>query len=312
MGKREEFYYDSRDMVTKIHAVQWTPDVERVRAVLQISHGMTEHILRYEEFAQAMCEQGYLVVGNDHLGHGQSKREEEPYGYFCKRDAATVVIRDVHRLKKIIQERNPGVPYFLLGHSMGSFIARGYLARYGTGIDGAVIVGTGNQSPALLKSSQALVGLQTLFLGSRHQAKMVDRLAFGTYNQRFEPKRTNHDWLSVREDNVDRYEADPLCGFTFTLNGFATLLRLAENAGKEETVAAVPKDLPVLFLAGMEDPVGEYGAAVKAVYERFLQQGIRNTALKLYEGDRHEILNEADRHQVYDDIAQFLEKCIGK
>lgn len=308
MGIREEFYYDSRDMQTKIHAVKWIPDREKPKAVLQICHGMAEHIMRYDEFAQALCEKGFLVVGNDHLGHGLSKREEEPFGYFCKRDAATVVIRDVHRLKKIVQEQNPGVPYFLLGHSMGSFIARGYLARYGSGIDGAILVGTGSYPLLLLRSAKLLVGLQKLFCGSRHEGKMVDKMAFGTYNKRFEPRRTDYDWLSRNPDNVDKYQADPMSCFTFTLNGFETLFNLAENAGRMSAVEAVPKDLPVLFLAGTEDPVGDYGTAVRDVYDKFVTHGMKNTAIKLYEGARHEILNETERGQVYEDVSLFLEK----
>lgn len=308
MGKREEFYYDSRDMQTKIHAVKWVSEQEKPKAILQICHGMTEHILRYDEFAQAMCERGYLVTGNDHLGHGLSRREEEPYGYFCRRDAATVVIRDVHRLKKIIQEQNPGVPYFLLGHSMGSFIARGYLARYGTGIDGAVIVGTGNQPMALLRFAKAFVRLQMLFCGGRHPGGTVDKMAFGTYNKRWEPRRTDHDWLSRDTGNVDRYEADPMCGFTFTLNGFETLFSLAENAARQSVIDAVPKELPVLFLAGADDPVGDYGRAVREVYDKFVAHGMQHVSIKLYEGARHEILNETEREQVYDEVTAFLGK----
>lgn len=312
MGKREEFYYDSRDMQTKIHAVKWTPDIEKPHAILQICHGMAEHMMRYEEFAKALCDKGYLVVGNDHLGHGLSKREEEPYGYFCKRDAATVVIRDVHRLKKIIQEQNPGVPYFLLGHSMGSFIARGYLARYGTGIDGAVIVGTGNQPRLLIRTARALVRVQKLFCGSRHQGKLVDRLAFGSYNKRFEPRRTDYDWVSLNQDNVDRYLADPMSCFTFTLNGFETLFNLADNAGKQSVIDAVPTELPVLFLAGAQDPVGDYGQAVRDVYDKFVAHGMQHVAIKIYEDARHEILNEAQCEEVYQEVAEFLEKYGAK
>lgn len=304
--RKEEFYYDSRDRKSKIHAVEWIPDTEKPVCIFQIIHGMSEHIERYNEFAGFLAGKGILVVGEDHLGHGKSVADGEPYGYFCKEDAANILVRDVHRLKKIIQEKYPDVPYLILGHSMGSFILRNYLCRYGNGVNGAVIVGTGMQSKATLFAARTLVAVQKFFLGSKHTGKFVDKLAFGNYNKKFEPIRTQYDWLSANETNVDNYISDPLCGFTFTLNGFSTLFQLVRECHNREKLDKIPKLLPILMLSGTDDPVGDYGRSVEKVYKSYLEHGLQNVQLKLYEKDRHELLNETDRELAYGDIYRWI------
>ncbi len=306
MVRKEEFYFDSRDNKSKIHAIKWIPETETPVCIFQIVHGMAEHIDRYDEFARFLAEKGILVVGEDHLGHGKSVAEGGTYGYFCENDAPTVVVRDVHRLKKMMQEEYPGVLYFILGHSMGSFILRNYLFRYGTGINGALIVGTGMQSKATLAAAKSVTAIQKLFLGSKHVGKFIDKLAFGSYNNKFEPARTQADWLSREKANVDRYIADPMCGFTFTLNGFATLFQLIWNCHDKEKIAAMPKKLPIILLAGADDPVGNYGKSVEMVYQSYLAHGMENVQMKLYENDRHELLNETDRKRVYDDVYRWI------
>lgn len=232
--QREEFYFDSRDGLNKIHAVRYTPDEGQVKCVLQIVHGMAEYIERYEEFARFLTDRGFAVTGDDHLGHGQSVPAGSRYGYFCEQDPATVVVRDVHRLKKMTQDMYPGVPYVILGHSMGSFILRNYLCRYGSGISGAIIMGTGMQPKALVAAGKILAGVQKLFFGSEHVSHFIDKCAFGAYNKKIKNPRTDKDWLSRNEENVDRYIADPLCGFTFTVNGFATSFELISRIQKKK------------------------------------------------------------------------------
>lgn len=310
MGKREEFTYESRDQITKIHAVKWFPETEPPRAVVQIIHGMTEYALRYDGFARYLVKQGFLVVANDHLGHDLSRREEEPFGYFCKRDAATVLVRDVHRLKKIVQQEYPGVPFLLIGHSMGSFILRNYLFRYGTGIDGAVIMGTGSPDKKVIQVGQRFVRGMTALRGARYVSEWVNRLMFGSYNQRFDPVRTESDWLSRDKSVVDDYLSDPLCRFRFTLNGYAGLLELIRRAEQDENLEAIPKELPLLLLSGEEDPVGDYGKGVRKVWEAFQEHGLA-AEMKLYPEARHEILNELDRSRVWEDIVAWLEKVLA-
>lgn len=310
MVKKEELYYDSRDNVSKIHAVQWIPDIEKPLCILQIVHGMAEYIERYDEFARAMAAKGILVAGEDHLGHGKSVGGEGVYGYFCERDAATVVVRDTHRLKKMIQEKYPGVPYIILGHSMGSFILRNYLCRYGTGIQAAVIVGTGMQPRLLLMVGNAVAAVQKLLCGSRHPSGLLNALSFGTYNKRIKNNRTAMDWLSRDEKAVDDYIADPLCGFTFTVNGFQTIFELVGRLHKKENLKKMPQNLPVYFISGAEDPVGGYGKGVEAACRSFRDTGMKNVQIKLYGNDRHEIINELDRAQIYEDIYSWIQSVL--
>lgn len=306
MGKKEEFYFDSRDGKTKIHAVKWVPETEKPACILQIVHGMAEYIERYDEFASYLSDKGILVVGDDHLGHGKTVTEGGTYGYFCKDDPATVLVRDEHRLKKTIQEQYKGVPYIILGHSMGSFITRNYLIRYGSGIDGAIIMGTGMQEKGMLMAAKALAAVQTVFLGEKHVGKMLDKMSFSTYNKQIDQSKTPFDWLSQNPQNVQKYMDDPLCGFTFTLNGFSALFELIWRLHDTEQLKKMPKELPILFVAGDADPVGNYGKDVEKVFKSFQEIGMQNVQCKLYKGDRHEILNETDRKDIYGDIYRFL------
>ena len=303
---KEEFSFGSRDGVNQIHAVKWIPETEQPVCILQIVHGMVEHIGRYEEFAQFMAEKGILVVGDDHLGHGLSVKPGEPMGYFCKEDADTVLVRDEHRLKKMMQEKYPGAPYIILGHSMGSFILRNYLIRYGSGIDGAVIMGTGMQPKHMVIFGWLLATVTSILRGPKHVCNFFDKLSFGSFNKKFNAPGDSGSWLSANPENVKAFQTDPLCGFVFTANGFQTLMRLIWNLHDTEKLNKMPKDLPVLFVSGEDDPVGDYGEGVERVFRSFEALGMEQVQLKLYPGDRHEILNEADREDVYGDVYRFI------
>ncbi len=307
--RKEEFTFDSRDGVHKLWAVRYLPEGEP-KAIVQIVHGMAEYVERYEGFAEYLTERGFMVTGEDHLGHGRSVPEGETYGYFCPQDPATVVVRDVHRLKKMNQEKYPGIPCFILGHSMGSYILRNYLCRYGTGIQGAVVMGTGSENPAAVAFVKALSACMQLIYGEKHLSRTLDKLVMGKYDQRITNPRTESDWLTKDEEIVNRYRIDPLCGFPFTVNGYRTLFELVSRLNKKENLSRLPKDLPVLVTSGEEDPVGAYGAGVKKAYESMKEAGMRNVELKLYPGDRHEILNELDKAKVMEDVAVWIEEWL--
>lgn len=307
---KEEFYFDSRDAQTKLHAVRYTPDDGEVRCVVQIVHGMAEYVERYEEFAQFLTDRHCAVTGEDHLGHGKSVGPDGTYGYFCAQDAATVVVRDVHRLKKMTQAAYPDAPYFILGHSMGSFILRNYLCRYGSGITGAVIMGTGMQPGALVTASKVLAAVIGVFAGPKKVSRFLDRAAFGQFNKKIFNPRTQNDWLTREKDRVDAYIADPLCGFVFTVNGFRTLAELIARIQKPENLEKIPKTLPVFMVSGSDDPVGEYGEGVRRAMRSMEEAGVKDIKLKLYEGDRHELLNETDREQVMKDIYDWMQSVL--
>lgn len=199
-----------------------------------------------------------------------------------------------------------------MGHSMGSFILRNYLCVYGAEIDGAIIMGTGMQPKGLLGFSKKLVKFLTVFQGEKHKSALVNALAFGSYNKRIPHPVSSMDWLSRDSVEVARYNEDPLCGFTFTLGGFATLFELIDRLHDKSRLEKMPKDLPVLFMAGTEDPVGDYGKAVEGVYQSFRDLGMEDVSLKLYENDRHELVNESDRELVWKDIYEWAVKTAGK
>ena len=305
--RKEEFDFLSKDGVTNIHAVKWIPDSGEYKAIFQIVHGMIEYIERYEDFANFLTENGYLVVGHDHLGHGRSVRSEKEYGYFTEDNPSDVLVDDINRLREIIQKDNPDKPYFILGHSMGSFIARNYLCKYGSGIQGMIVMGTGNQSKGLLRMSKIIAGFTGFFCGEKHVAKTINGLAFGTYNRAIEEPKTNVDWLTKDETIVDKYIADERCGFTFTVNGFRGLFELIYRLQKPKNFVNIPKQIPVFFVSGEEDPVGDYGEGVIGAKNDLVRAGLENVSMKLYPGDRHEILNETDKDIVYQDIYEWLE-----
>ncbi len=306
---REEFYYPSRDGRTQIHAVEWTPDGE-VRGVLQICHGMVEYIERYHEFAEYMCGHGYCVVGHDHLGHGKSVVDEADYGYFPEKDGNQCVIEDIHQLRKTVSGKYPGVPYLMLGHSMGSFLMRQYLTVYGEGLSGAVIMGTGYQPFPILAAGQMICRVTALFKGWRYRSRFVDNLSFGSFNKRFEPSETGREWVTSDAEHQKKYVGDPLCMFRFTLGGYYQMFEGMKTLNRKESLKKVPRDLPILFTAGADDPVGAFGKNVRKVYRRYKKAGCKRVAVKLYAGLRHEILNETKREEVYEDLYRFCERCL--
>lgn len=308
--KTEFFVYDSENGTDIIHAVRYTPEDGAARCIVQIIHGMAEHKERYEEFAQFLTEYGYVVVAHDHPGHGSSVAEGGIYGYFGERDSATVLVEDAYRLTQMTQSLYPGVPFVVLGHSMGSLVLRNYLFRYGAGINAAIIMGTAMQPRVLVGIAKGLVAVQKAFFGPRHVSKLLDRLIFGGYNKRVAQKRTAVDWLTGDAECVDRYLEDPLCGFTFTVNGFATLFELLSRSANPENLAEMPKELPLYIVSGSEDPVGEYGAGVHRTYEVMKRAGMRDVTLKLYDGDRHEVLNETDKAIVMQDIYDWIQNKV--
>lgn len=315
MVQRQEFTFDSRDQETKIHAVKWIPDSENMKdnkpyCIVQIIHGMQEYALRYDAFATYLAQRGILVIAQDHLGHGESKKPENPYGYMCENDAATVMVRDVHRLKKITQQEYPGVPMIEIGHSMGSFILRNYLVKYGTGIDGAIIMGTGWVSNALMNLGQLIAKVVGLLYGSKHKSPFLEKVGLGGYNKRIEHPKTKYDWICRDEKVVEEYSKNPLCNFTFTVNGFITLMELTKRAHHMQGMNKIPKKLPILITSGTEDAVGDYSEGPKKLYDCYLNLDISKTQLKLYNGDRHEIINELDKEVVFADLYHWIANVV--
>lgn len=308
--KKQESEFLSSNRKTKIHVISWIPEGD-LKGVLQIGHGMVEYIDRYDDFASFMAENGYYVTGNDHLGHGASVTKNEEHGYFGHPEGNKHVIEDMHHLRELIQGELPGqhgtdIPYFMLGHSMGSFLLRQYITMYGKGLAGAIIMGTGYQPGSVVAGGKMLCRLISIAKGWKGRSSFIDNMAIGAYNKQFEPARTRADWLTKDEQIVDKYVSDPWCSFTFTINGYYQMFTGIQTASDKRNIERIPKDLPLLIVSGDKDPVGDNGKGAKMVHDIYQKSGIEDIKMKLYEGDRHEILNELDKETVYSDILEWI------
>lgn len=310
MLHKEHFYYNSTAGTTKIHAVRFVPSGE-IKAILQISHGMVEHIERYEDFALFLNSKGILVTGNDHLGHGKSINSPKDFGYFSKKDGNTAVLYDIYQLTQITKEKYPDIPYFLLGHSMGSFYSRQYLCQFGTELDGVILLGTGLPPYVWVQFGRFLVKLISIFTGDRCRCTLINNLAYGSYNKRFQPIRTTKDWLSKDTAKVDEFIADKRCNFIFTLNAHYNMFTGISRLYNKRLLAKMPLELPVFFASGKDDPVGDYGNGVLRTVRTFKKVGMKNVKVKLYPSDRHEILHETDKEDVYNDLYLWLLSCLN-
>ena len=306
---REKFSMVSSDGHTVLHGYVWTPEEGEVKAVVQLVHGMVEYIERYEELANYLTQNGYAVVGYDHLGHGSSVEREEDYGYFAKKDGHNLLVKDIRRLYTHMKKVYQTVPYFILGHSMGSFLLRRYFMIYGgEGVQGAIIMGTGKQPYFVPLFGIGVAKVIKAIKGERYRSTFIDQMAFGSYNRGIKEKRTDKDWLTRDEEQVDRYVAHQWCNFIFTVSAYEDLFHTLCSIEKRKNKKRIPKEVPVLLIAGKEDPVGNCGKGVKKLYHEYISLGVKDVALKLYEEDRHEILNELDRETVFQDILSWIEK----
>jgi len=292
MAITSEFFFPSSDGKTLIHVNQWTPSERRILGVVQIAHGVAEYGARYAPFARFLCGHGFVVVANDHLG---------------EKDGWWNVVDDMECLRSRVAKVFPDRPYFLFGHSMGSFLSRTHLIRYPGRLDGCILCGTGHQSPALIAGGKLIADREIRRLGKKAFSARADDLAFGAYNKAFAPTRTRFDWVSASEENVDAYIADPLCGGDTTLGLFRDMLDGLSYITRQSNMDKMDADLPVFFIAGDQDPVGDMGKGVRKAHDCFKKAGIRDLSIKLYHGLRHEILNEASRQYVYRDVLDWLE-----
>ncbi|MCI7510669.1 MAG: alpha/beta fold hydrolase [Oscillospiraceae bacterium] len=305
----KDFYFNSSTGKNKIHARMCVPDAEP-RAIVQIIHGIAEYIDRYDEFMSFLADNGIIAVGTDHLGHGKSIESEEQTGFFAYDNGWDYVVRDEEVLRLAMHENYPELPIIVFGHSMGSFMARTLLIRYPDAFNAAIISGTGNQGAALVNGGLFMGNLVTGLKGAHHYSKFLNNLAFGSYNKIYDNPKTEYDWLSRDEANVQKYIDDPLCGFIPSCSLFRDMMTGVKFITNKKNLTAMNKDMPVYFMSGDMDPVGECGKGVQKAYNNFLEAGMKDVSIKLYPGGRHEMLNEINKDEVYTDILAWLDSKI--
>ena len=314
MGFNKEYgYFDSTNGSDRIAYYVYTPEEGSVRAVLQIVHGMCEYCARYEDFIRYLCSNGIMVCCHDQLGHGNSVPDESKLGYFAPERGWHFLAKDTAKLTKIMKDKHPEcrrLPYFILGHSMGSLVVRTALTRYGFMYDGAILLGTLNTS---VGADGGLILTKTLcrLKGGTSRSPLIDQFVFGVANKKIENPVSEYSWLSHDDEVVLAYERDPLCNFHFTLRGYYDLMFLISYVAAKDWAGKLDRELPVIICSGAEDPIGSYGEDPKEVFDALNNAGSTDIELKIYKGARHELLNETNRTEVYTDLLEWLDNHIA-
>lgn len=308
MIAEKEFFIPSCDGKTMLRAMEWVPN--NPRAVVQIVHGVAEHIERYACFARFLAGNGYYVAGCDILGHGKSVSSPDDIGYFAENDGWLVNVEDIHALRLAVQDKYQSLPYFILGHSMGSFLTRTYITKYADGLAGVLISGTGYNPEAVLTVGRLIAASVIKMNGKRAKSELIRRLCFGSYNNKIKNPPNENAWLSRDKAVSEAYNADPLCGFLPSVALYYEMFRGISYIQKNENIRKIPIDLPVLFFSGTADPVGAYSKGVIKVYESYKKAGVTDVSIKLYDGGRHEMLNETNKGEVYSDVLGWLDNKV--
>lgn len=309
MVTEKDFYFPSSDGIHQCYVHQWLPE-GKPRAVVQIVHGVAEYIERYAPFARYLAEHGFAVVGEDHLGHGKTGTQDSKFGYFARHDGWTLVTADVRRLRELAGEEFPGIPYVLMGHSMGSFLARTFLCRYPGTVDAAILSGTGQEPALTVAFGKLACSLLCRLKGAEHCSDFIYNLSLGAYNKQFEPARTPSDWISRDEAVVDAYRKDPFCSFRPTVSMMRDMMVGLQYIASRRALSQMAKTTPVYIFSGNCDPVGQNGKGVKKVCGFFKNAGCTDVTLKLYPKGRHEMLNEINKDEVWADTLAWLDQKV--
>lgn len=291
----------------EIYVYKWEPKENvNIKGVLQIAHGMAETAARYERFANYLTNKGFIVYINDHRGHGKTAKELENVGYLAEKDGFKWLVEDMHTLTEIIKKENPNLPVFLLGHSMGSFLTQRYIMLYGKELSGAILSGSNGKQGLMLKLGLMMAKREIKKNGRRAKSQKLNDMSFKSYNNSFKPTRTDFDWLSRDEKEVDKYIDDPFCGSVFTAGFYYDFLTGLMEIENKENLKLVPKELPIYIFSGEKDPVGNNGKGVKKLSDTYKALGVSDLTFKLYKAGRHEMLNETNRDEVMNDVASWL------
>ena len=308
---KNEYTFLSSNNKTNIHAITCLPKDGKITKIFQMIHGMFEYIERYIPFFEYLTNKGFLIVGHDHLGHGQSIDTKEDLGYFGEPNPNELLIQDIHTLRKMTQEKYPNIPYFMCGHSMGSYLLREYVCIYKKGLAGIILLGTGYASSCISSLGITFCKVMSCFKGTHHRSKLAKNLSMesGPY-KKYDMNKVDiyNSWITRDAEIVKIYNEDEKVNFDFTLNGFLGVMQAIHYSCNPSNVIKMKKDLPILLVSGDCDPVGDNGEGVKKSYELIKMVGSLDVTMKLYENDRHEVLNELNREEVYEYIKVWLEE----
>ena len=304
-----EYRFTSADGQITIYAEIYTPKNTAPRGIVQLAHGMIDYTGRYTELASFLCSHGFIFAVNHHLGHGKSVSSDEDFGYFADKGGYKYVIEDIHSMNKYLHKAHPTLPIVMLGHSMGSFISRLYVAEHPTTVSGLIIHGTGGPNP-LVGMGKLLARLIKTFHGSHHRSKLITNMAFGSYNKRYPKEEGENAWLTRDVSRVADRDTDPFTSYKFTVSGYIDLFNLLGGSNAKSWFKSYPKSMPTAIMSGDRDPVGNYGKGPRYVYKQLMINGVENVKLYMYEGARHELFNEINSDEVFADILAWIEGVV--
>ncbi|AIF44096.1 alpha/beta hydrolase [Virgibacillus sp. SK37] len=291
---------------TEVFVRKWYKSNTQPRAAIQLSHGMVEHIGRYHEFAEYLVNEGFVVYGNDHRGHGYTGEKQGLMGYFAEEDGFAKTADDLYQITEVIKAEFPSIPVFLLGHSMGSFLVRYYLQKYSKNINGVILSGTG-----YFPTVQSLAGKQLAqMLPPKQESKLMNSLAFGSYNKKIKNQNTSFDWLSGDETAIQNYIDDPYTGFIPTARFFYDLMDGLIQIHNRKDNKQIRADVPMLIISGDADPVGNYSKGIWKTAHMFERAGLKNVVTMLFTDGRHELLNEKNKEVVFEAINNWISQSM--
>lgn len=302
-----EFYFTSYDGASQLFAKEWSAD-ENPCAILLLVHDQSDRIDRYDRFAEDLSACGIVVAGADLPGHGRSVSSSDDLGYFGDgKDMWSVIVEDIHILRLLLQNKYPSTPVFVMGCGMGSFLVRSYISQHCENLAGAILCGTGNLSVPFVMAGLGIVAVDEKKFGPRHVSNRLHSMFFTSYNRRLSDARTDFDWLSRDEAEVDKYMADESCGFPLTVSAYKTLFNGLLSSTSKKALAGVSPVLPIFLISGACDPIGDNGRGVVKVSHAFQDSGLRKVTVKIYVGCRHDLLHDMNYQQVHSDIMTWIE-----
>lgn len=293
-----------------INVYKWEDKEITPKAVVQIAHGMSETADRYEYFAKRLTKNGYIVYINDHRGHGKTAKHLDNVGYLAEKDGFKCLVEDMNTLTNIIKDENKDLPIYLFGHSMGSFASQRYIMEYGRNLEGLILSGSNGKHGFILNLAEIVISNEIKRYGRKYRSKKLDNLIFGGNNRKFKPSRTEFDWLSRDNDEVDKYINNPFCGVLFTTGFFYDFVQGLKEIERKENLKRVPTDLPIYIMSGDKDPIGKNGKGVLKLKDRYIDLGVKDVSCKLYDGGRHEMLNEINKDEVIENILAWIDSKI--